>query len=101
MSCILGGLVLNGTIPLFYETAVETAYPIAEGSTVCMLTTMNNIGCLLFLFAPNVPILNEYPAWANWTLVGSCAFGFLVLLPFKQNYNRLDFDVREDTKEVN
>jgi hypothetical protein len=52
VSCIFGGLVLNGTIPLFYESAVENAYPIAEGSTTCLLTTFNNLGCLIFLFIP-------------------------------------------------
>lgn len=42
--CILGGLALNGTIPLYFESAVESAYPIAEGSTTCMLTVFNNLG---------------------------------------------------------
>ena len=84
LTCIIGGFFLNGTIPLFYEAAVEATYPVAEGSTTCLLTTLNNVGCLLFLFAPNIPFCNDNPGWANWALVGSCAFGFLVLLPFSE-----------------
>ena len=33
----LGGFFISGTIPLFFEMAVETAYPVAEGFTSCVL----------------------------------------------------------------
>ena len=51
----LGGLFLNGTIALFYELGVETTYPIAEGVTTGLLTTMNNVGTMLFLICPEIP----------------------------------------------
>lgn len=99
LSCILGGFVLNGTIPLFYETAVESTYPIAEGSTTCLLTTLNNIGCLIFLFLPNIHSLSDHPSWANWTLVGGCIFGLLALFPFPENYARSSFDAENDADD--
>ena len=36
VSCILGGLVLNGTIPLFYESAVEVGVTHPKQSTLFM-----------------------------------------------------------------
>ena len=94
-ACVLGGLFLNGTIPLFYETAVETTFPIGEGSTVCMLTIMNNLGCLIFLFLPNIGALTDHPMWANWALVAGCAVGFGSLIPFAERYRRSDYDEDE------
>ena len=41
-SCVLGGAMLNGTIPLFYELAMETVYPIAEGSASGFLVRQTN-----------------------------------------------------------
>jgi FLVCR family MFS transporter len=55
----LGGLFLNGTVALFYELAVETTYPIAEGITTGVLTTMNNVGCAIFLILPEIPGLGK------------------------------------------
>ncbi len=55
LSSISGGFFLNGAIPLFYELGVETTYPIAEGVTTCLLTSLNNIGCLVFLIFPEIP----------------------------------------------
>jgi FLVCR family MFS transporter len=55
VSSAIGGFVLNGTIGLFYELAVETTYPVAEGITTGLLTTTNNVIGILFLLAPEVP----------------------------------------------
>ncbi len=52
---ILGGLFLNGTVALFYELGVETTFPIAEGLTTGVMTTMNNLGCVVFLILPEIP----------------------------------------------
>ena len=68
----------------------------AEGSTTCLLTTFNNIGCLIFLFLPNVPVLSSYPSWANWSLVAACAAGVLVMLPFNGKQKRTQVDQGND-----
>eukprot|EP00040_Diaphanoeca_grandis_P013199 m.66797 g.66797 ORF g.66797 m.66797 type:complete len:469 (-) comp23725_c1_seq2:84-1490(-) len=90
LSCIFGGFVLNGSIPLFYEMAVENMYPIAEGSVTALLTTFNNVGCLIYLFAPMIPGIGN--AWANWTLAGTCLLAFCLLLPFQEKKSRTAFD---------
>ena len=35
-------------------------YPIAEGTTTCVLTTINNIACLVFLVLPTIPGIGEW-----------------------------------------
>lgn len=49
-----------------------------------------NFGFLLFLIFPEIPGLGHL--WMNWTLAGSCAVGFLVLLLYRQQYRRLSVD---------
>lgn len=55
----LGGIFINGAIPLYMESAVEATFPIAEASTTGLLTTLNNVGCLLFLIPPMIPSLGK------------------------------------------
>ena len=57
IAATLGGLLLNGSIPLFYELAVEATYPIAEGTTTGILILMNNVSCMIFLFLPMIKVL--------------------------------------------
>ena len=92
-SSIIGNIALGATIPLFYELGVETTYPIAEGITTGLLTTVNNVCCLLFLIFPEIPGMGSI--WANWLLVGSCAFSFFVLLVFREQYRRMSVDLSE------
>jgi len=77
---------------------VENAYPIAEGSTTCVLTTFNNLGCLIFLLLPMVPGINKWPAWANWSLVGGSAVSVVILFLYEERRKRTSFDMR--TSEV-
>ena len=65
-----------------------------------MLTVMNNLGCLIFLFLPNVKVLTDHPMWANWALVAACVLGCIVLFPFAERYRRTDYDEDEDTEDV-
>jgi FLVCR family MFS transporter len=92
ITAIVGGFFLNGTIPLFYEAGVELSFPVAEGSTTCLITTMNNVGCLIFLFLPSVKSLSDNPAWANWSLVAACTLGVVLLFPVKFSQMRTAVD---------
>lgn len=49
-SCILLGVFLNSSIPIFFELFVETVYPVPEGITCGVVTFLSNIfmGVLLF-----------------------------------------------------
>ncbi|XP_061049156.1 solute carrier family 49 member 4 isoform X3 [Eubalaena glacialis] len=49
-SCILLGVFLNSSIPIFFELFVETVYPVPEGITCGVVTFLSNMfmGVLLF-----------------------------------------------------
>ena len=55
--CIAGGILINGTPPLFFELSVDVVFPIAEGLTTTLLTLVNNVGGLVFLLLPSVGII--------------------------------------------
>ncbi|KAK3105810.1 hypothetical protein FSP39_006209 [Pinctada imbricata] len=54
-ACILGGMFLNGTIPLFYELCSETAYPVSEGVVGGFITIFNNLFGIVFLLVLLIP----------------------------------------------
>lgn len=58
-SCIMIGMFVNGGIPLFYEIACEASYPIAEGVTGGLLTLVNNIVGICFLFVMLIPNIGK------------------------------------------
>lgn len=50
--CILSACFVMGTVPMYYELAVDTVYPVAEGLTTTVLTVTNNLGGFIFMFLP-------------------------------------------------
>lgn len=101
ISATLGGLFVNGAIPLFYELAVETTYPIAEGTTTGILTLMNNVGCLLLLFLPMFSALKKSMyEWMNPTMAASCFACIPIMLLFKARYRRLSVDLLDTQQKV-
>jgi len=94
VSSITGTLFCNSTIPLFYEMAVEAVYPIAEGLSTAVLTTLNNIGCLLFLLVQNVPHIGT--AWMNWAVAGTAAAALLAIVPLGETRRRYAIDMADD-----
>ena len=46
---ILQCMCNNGAIPLYYELAIESTYPVAEVCTSMMMTVMYNVLPLVFL----------------------------------------------------
>ncbi|CAH1773314.1 unnamed protein product [Owenia fusiformis] len=94
-SIVLMGVFINGGIPLLYELACETCFPVAEGITGGMLTGLNTtIGMifLLLLFIPNIGAV-----WMNWCLLGSCVLSIPLLLSVTANYARLDIDKKNQS----
>lgn len=49
-SCILLGIFLNSSVPIFFELFVETVYPVPEGISCGVVTFLSNVfmGVLLF-----------------------------------------------------
>ncbi|XP_062521351.1 solute carrier family 49 member 4 homolog [Corticium candelabrum] len=94
ISATLGGLFINGAIPLFYELAVESTYPIAEGTTTGILTMMNNLGCLIFLLMPMFRELkNSMDKWMNPAMAAACSVCIPIMLLFRAQYQRLLIDL--------
>ncbi|XP_061164418.1 solute carrier family 49 member 4 homolog [Saccostrea echinata] len=87
---ILATLLLNASVPLYYEMACEVTYPVAEGITNFVLTLVNNIGGLVFLLVGMIPHIGT--AWANWACLGAIVSCIPVLFLIKENYNRLEVD---------
>ena len=89
LTFILGGFFSNGSIPLFFEMAVETAYPVAEGITSCVLKISCTIPLLLFYFFPLLPKFGL--KWINW-----CAFANAACIPllalWRERYYRTEVD---------
>ena len=90
---IATALCVNAAVPLFYECAVEAAYPIAEGLVTTVLTVSMNVAALLFLLVPYVPNLGTQ--WMNWTLAASCLVAVHVVCPLAEPRRRLQIDVDE------
>lgn len=90
-SCILIGIFINSSVPIFFELFIETVYPVPEGITCGVVTFLGNLVTGLLLF-----FLTFYcteVSWLNWCLVGSCLFSLVLLLFFRETYDRLYLDV--------
>ncbi|XP_046332330.2 solute carrier family 49 member 4 homolog [Haliotis rufescens] len=93
VSCILMGVFINGSIPLFYELGCEASYPIAEGVTVGVLTFANNLTGVIFLSVLQIPRIGV--AWMTWCILGSVAAAVPLLLLFTEKYTRTDIDTQK------
>eukprot|EP00946_MAST-07B_sp_MAST-7B-sp1_P004735 g4735.t1 len=88
--CIAGGIVVNGTVPIFYELAVDSSYPIAEGLTTSVLTVANNIGGLIFLLLPTLGL--KIGNWVNLSVGGACVLSVVCMLLFNGKLHRSQED---------
>ncbi|KAL4635552.1 disrupted in renal carcinoma protein 2 [Arapaima gigas] len=90
-SCILVGIFINSSVPIFFELFIETVYPVPEGITCGVVTFLNNLfaGLLLFFLTFYITDLS----WLNWCLTGSCLFSLVLILFFRESYDRLYLDV--------
>nr|XP_028599116.1 solute carrier family 49 member 4 [Podarcis muralis] len=90
-SGILFGVFLNSSVPIFFELFVETVYPVPEGITCGVTTFLSNMfmGVLLFFLT----FYNKEFSWFNWCLPGSCLLSLLLILCFRESYDRLYLDV--------
>lgn len=52
-SCILVGIFINSSVPIFFELFIETVYPVPEGITCGVVTFLGNLftGLLLFFLS--------------------------------------------------
>ncbi|XP_074514061.1 solute carrier family 49 member 4 [Sebastes fasciatus] len=90
-SCILLGIFINSSVPIFFELLIETVYPVPEGITCGVVTFLGNLvtGLLLFFLTFYCTDLS----WLNWCVTGSCLFSLVLILFFRESYDRLYLDV--------
>lgn len=98
-SIVFGGFVYNGTLPLFFELAMECIYPVGEGIAGGILITAGNVVLLLFYVAFMIPKFDV--RWMNWVTVPGLGVCFLGLFMYREKYIRLDLDVNQDREPVN
>ncbi|KAK3879317.1 hypothetical protein Pcinc_016102 [Petrolisthes cinctipes] len=83
---VVGGLSLNfACSPLFFELALEISYPCSEVIVGGLVTGMNNLVGLSFLFIFFIPNIGY--AWVTYVLVGASAVSILPVLFVKEDYN--------------
>ena len=103
VTSVVGGTCINGSVPLFYELAVECSYPVGEGLNTGAMTFSNNIFAVIFLTLPLIPHIGT--SWMNWFLVASCVVCLPTMIIFKEHYRRLEIDLVEnkshDPKNLN
>lgn len=87
---IIGGFFANGTVPLFFEMAVETAYPVAEGISSGFLTVSCNLLQLIFYI---FPLLSNFGLrWINWCTFVTYSVCIPLLALWRERYYRSDVD---------
>ncbi|XP_075685156.1 solute carrier family 49 member 4 isoform X2 [Rhinoderma darwinii] len=85
-SCILIGVFLNGTVPIFFEMFVETVYPVPEGITCGFVTFLSNVFTgLLLVF---LTFYHKALSWSNWCLTGSCILGLVFIICFRESSDK-------------
>ncbi|KAK7495693.1 hypothetical protein BaRGS_00013140 [Batillaria attramentaria] len=87
---IVGMMALSAAIPLMFEMACEVAYPTGEGTANGVLTIVNNLFGLIFLFVLMIPHIGS--SWTNWTNAGAAGVCLPLLLLMKTRFRRLDID---------
>ena len=59
ISYISMGIGVNGVLPLYYETGIETTFPISEDVTMGVMTMLYNILPVLFLIVSQIPNIGK------------------------------------------
>lgn len=91
ISLIILGVMVNGTMPLYYETCIEATYPIPESVTMGVITAVYNIFPAFFLLVFLIPNIGTF--WMNWFMYVAIVACAPILFLFKERYDRLSLDI--------
>ncbi|MEQ2275312.1 hypothetical protein XENORESO_001772, partial [Xenotaenia resolanae] len=72
-SCILVGIFVNSSVPIFFELFIETVYPVPEGITCGVVTFLGNLAAGLLLF-----FLTFYPTSKTKRAETECFYVFII-----------------------
>lgn len=78
------------TSPLFFELAVESAYPCPEILVGGLLTGMNNFVGLVFLFLFFIPNIGY--SWVTYLLLSTCSLSVILIVIIREDYSRSNMD---------
>ncbi|XP_063417712.1 solute carrier family 49 member 4-like [Mytilus trossulus] len=95
---ILGTICLQAATPLYFEMACEVCYPVSEGLTNVLLTTMCNVGSFIFLLLQMIPSIGT--DWENWCLLSVICICIPLMFMFKDSYNRSIIDERPEENTI-
>nr|XP_027214480.1 disrupted in renal carcinoma protein 2 homolog isoform X1 [Penaeus vannamei]XP_027214481.1 disrupted in renal carcinoma protein 2 homolog isoform X1 [Penaeus vannamei]XP_027214482.1 disrupted in renal carcinoma protein 2 homolog isoform X1 [Penaeus vannamei] len=96
---VVGGLSFNfATAPLFFELAVETAYPCPEVVVGGLVTATNNLLGLFFLMMFFIPDIGYQ--WVTYLLLASSSTAILPLLFVREDYARSNIDRGEPVESA-
>jgi len=95
--CVLAGVCILGSYPIFYETAVEAVYPIGEGLSTLVMTTMSYVFSLIFLLLPAISV--KIGTWVIYVSAASCLFSLLCVYFFNGQLKRVADDLDENDKD--
>lgn len=91
---VMGALTFNyTTIPLFYELAVEMAYPVPEILVSGILTAADNLASTLFYFVFLVPGIGYN--WVTIVLVICSSYTIIPLMVANVRYTRTKLDLSD------
>ena len=90
-SSIILGLMSQGPMPLFYEMAAESAYPVGEGAAGGFLTLGVCFFQIIYFGVLSIPGVGV--SWMTWACVGSLILSLLLLICFKERNKRYDIDI--------
>lgn len=92
ISVIIGASFNYACSPLFFELAVELAFPVSEGVVGAFLTISWNIVAALFLFIMQTPFVKKSVLWMDYLLAIQGLVVVLMMGLVREEYRRTSVD---------
>jgi hypothetical protein len=89
----MASVFVMATGPLFYEVAVDTAFPVAEGLATIVLTLGGTVASFIFLLLPIFGV--NIGDWVNYLSAGAGLVGVVAMLLFRDRLKRTEEDSSE------
>ncbi|KAG0716178.1 Disrupted in renal carcinoma protein 2 [Chionoecetes opilio] len=100
ISVIIGASFNYACSPLFFELAVELAFPVSEGIVGAFLTISWNIVAALFLFIMQTPIVKKGVLWMDYLLAVQGLVVVLMMGLVREEYRRTMVDKAPTEEQV-
>lgn len=88
ISVIIGASFNYACSPLFFELAVELAFPVPEGVVGAFLTICWNVVAAVFLFVMQTPLAKKTVLWMDYLLAIQGLVVVMMMILVKEEYRR-------------